>query len=417
MTAILIGIFFILAFFFTSSEMAFVAANNLIVLIRSRQSYSYRTLYKLLSRPETYLYTVLVGTNLSIVILTTISEKAFTSRAEVGDSFLFSVILSLIILIVAEIFPKTMTSKNPEGFALIYAPVIRVFYYLLLPVIFLSTFISEMIFRIGGMKTDGVKTPRLSKSDLMFFVRGEMEKNSRTDRENRLILGIFEFNDKDAADIMIPRTDILSLNYDDTFEQAKKLLLEENRIFTRLPVYTKNEDNIVGIVNINDLIMNREAKAGDMMEEAHFFPETIGLDRLLLSMKETDIHMAVILDEYGGLTGLLTLEDIVEELIGNISDEYDNAPSVERKRGQIIIDGDTRIEDLTEEHNINIPESNLYETVAGYIMCRLGRLPVQGDIVKLGKMYSITVLKMNENSVERILISERNRNENAHKQT
>ena len=220
MTAILIGIFFILAFFFTSSEMAFVAANNLIVLIRSRQSYSYRTLYKLLSRPETYLYTVLVGTNLSIVILTTISEKAFTSRAEVGDSFLFSVILSLIILIVAEIFPKTMTSKNPEGFALIYAPVIRVFYYLLLPVIFLSTFISEMIFRIGGMKTDGVKTPRLSKSDLMFFVRGEMEKNSRTDRENRLILGIFEFNDKDAADIMIPRTDILSLNYDDTFEQA-----------------------------------------------------------------------------------------------------------------------------------------------------------------------------------------------------
>lgn len=417
MIIILIAVFFILTFFFTSSEMAFVAANNLIVLIRSRQSYSYKTLYKLLSRPETYLYTVLVGTNLSIVILTTISEKVFTNRTEVGDSFLFSIILSLIILVVAEIFPKTMTSKKPEGFALIYAPVIRVFYYLLLPVIFLSTFISEMIFRIGGMKTDGVKTPRLSKSDLMFFVRGEMEKNSRTDRENRLIMGIFEFNDKDAADIMIPRTDILSLNYDDTFEQAKKLLLEENRIFTRLPVYTKNEDNIVGIVNINDLIMDREAKAGGIMEEAHFFPETIGLDRLLLSMKEIDIHMAVILDEYGGLTGLLTLEDIIEELIGNISDEYDNAPSIERKRGQSIIDGDTRIEDLTDEHDINIPESNLYETVAGYIMCRLGRLPVQGDIVKLGQKYSITVLKMNENSVERVLISERNKNENAHKQT
>lgn len=404
MSILIVLLFLMLSFFFTSSEMAFIAANNLIVLIRSRQSYSYRNLYKLLVKPEIYLYTVLVGNNLAIVILTTLSERMFAAKGAVGDSFLFSMVLSLIILIIAEIFPKTMTNKNPEGFALIYAPVIRVFYTVLYPVIFVSTFISEMIFRIAGLKGDGMKTPRLSKSDLMFFVRGEMEKNSRTDRENRLVMGIFEFNDKRASDIMIPRTDILSIGYEDTFDKAKKMLLEENHIFTRLPVYTKNEDTITGIVNVNDLILNRERQAGKLMEEAHFFPETISLDKLLVGMKESGIHMAIILDEYGGLAGLVTLEDIVEELIGNISDEYDTDPSVIRKKGQIIIDGDTKTEELAEEYEIHIPESSAYETIAGYIMYRLGRMPVEGDIVKLSRMYNITVTKMNENAVERISI-------------
>ncbi len=395
---------------FTASEMAFIASNKLFVLVRSQKDNKYKVLYRLLIKPEIYLYSVLVGTNLAIAAMTTLSEELIFPGNEVGASLYFSLLLSIIILIVGEIIPKTITKESPERYAVIYAPLIKFFYYIFYPMILLSTAFSELILILTNIKSKGIRRLTLSKSDLEFFVKGGFEGENISVHENKLISGIFDFNDKNAGDVLIPRTDIVMLRSDDDFVSAKAHLMEEKKIFTRLPVYHENPDTVIGIVNINDLIMLQSGKVRDIMEKPHFAPETVSLGNLLVEMKSKNIHMTVIVDEYGQLSGIVTLEDIIEELIGDISDEYDKDDGIDWRKGKMIIDGDRKIEDINERGFVFLQESNYYETVSGYVMYKLGRIPDEGDIINIDENTSLRIMRMIENRIETVEIEQRKKN-------
>lgn len=396
-----------LTFFFTASEMAFVASNKLFVLVRSQKQGRYKLLHNLLAKPELYLYTVLVGNNLTVSALTIVTEDMFFTQNAVAESLYFSLLLSMVVLIIGEIIPKTITKDNPERYAVVYAPAIRLFYYLFYPMILISTSLSELIFFFAKLKTKGFKRPVLTKSDLAYFVKDGFEGENMSVHENKLISGIFDFNDRNAGDVLIPRTDIVMLQAEDDFNSAKAHLLEEEKIFTRLPVYENNADTVIGIVNINDLIMLQSGTVRDIMEEPHFAPETITLGNLLVDMKKKNVHLSVIVDEYGQVTGIVTLEDIIEELIGDISDEYDKDETIDIKKGKMVIDGDMKTDDINESGIVLIPESNKYETIAGYILFRLGRMPVENDTIVLDKNTIIRVIKIIENRIETIEIEQR----------
>ncbi|MCK4524434.1 DUF21 domain-containing protein, partial [candidate division WOR-3 bacterium] len=338
---LLIICLFIFNFFFTASEMAFITSNKFFILVRSQRQKNYRLLNDLLSKPEIYLYTVLVGTNLTVSLLTLITESIFLKKIEIGESLFFSFLLAFVILIVGEIIPKMITQSNPERFALIYAPAIRVFHILFYPMILISKGFSEIIFKLAKMENKSIKNPVLTKSDLEYFVKGGVNTEKVSSDENKLIAGIFEFNDMIAIDVMVPRTEMVMLDGNHDFDNAKAELLENEKIFTRLPVFSENQDNIIGIVNINNLIMMKKGNVAHIAEEVFFVPEIISLGNLLIDMKQKNKHMAIIVDEYGQVTGLVTLEDIVEELIGDISDEYDKDEGIDIRRGKIIVEGDT----------------------------------------------------------------------------
>ncbi|MDY6787306.1 MAG: hemolysin family protein [candidate division WOR-3 bacterium] len=383
------------SFFFTSSEMAFVASSKLITLVKHKQNKWFDLLYRMLSKPEIYLYTVLVGNNLANALITIILGNAFLAGRSVGNSFFFSLALSSIILIVGEIIPKTITKENPENYAVFYAPFIRFFYYLFLPLIFISTSLSEILFYFAKIKDRDFAVPKLTKSDLYYFVKGHADERETTGEEERIISGIFEFREKPVIEIMVPKPEIFMISRGFDFDELKREMFDEEKIYTRIPVYSPEDDTVKGILNINDFIIDRDKIIDDIVSEPFFAPETISLSYLLADMRKRNEHMSIIVDEYGSLVGLVTLEDIVEELIGDIEDEYDPQAENDFERGKLIVSGEMRVEDINEMYIINLPENNAYETIAGLIMYRTGIIPEEGSEIRVGSNILLRVINMN----------------------
>lgn len=412
MTAIIIiaSGMFLLTVFFTLSEMAFVSANRLIVYIRSKRKRSYLSLFKILEKPEYFLYTVLVGTNLSIVILTTLIEMRIWRSGGLRDSFIHSMAISLVILIFAELLPKSISSKNAEVYGVVFTPAIRFFHTILWPFIFLSSITTELLMKPLGLKKKGVVLPHLTKTDLKHLLTGSVDRKETTVQESKLIDGIFKFGDKQVSDVLIPRTEVISVEENFTFSQLKDMINENDKMFTRMPVYRENEDNIVGVMNINDHIVNRAKKAGEIMVQALFVPETSRLNSVLLMMKKENVHLAVVADEYGGFSGIITIEDIIEELTGDIEDESDIVED-EEDSGSLVIDGDIPIDELAEKYNIILTHSPSYDTAAGYFLSRTGKMPAEGDEVKVSDKISLKVQKMKERRIMEIEIKRKDADE------
>ena len=405
MQLFLIFVFLFMTFLFTSSEMAFIASNRFLVIIRAKKSKAYKILFNLLQKPEKFLYTILIGTNLSIVILSTITEKVFFANRNIENSLIFSLVLSLIILIIAEIIPKTLTKGHAEELASFYAIFIEILFIIFYPFIILSQLFSHIFIRFFGIDAGKRIIPKLSKGDFHYFIKDEVNYANR--HENKIIEGIFNFNERTAKDIMIPRIDIVSIDINSNFEEIKKELLENEKIFTRLPVFRKNEDNIVGILNINDMLINKSIAIEKIMDkDVLYAPENASLEKLLSDMKKNNKHMGIIVNEYGGLSGILTIEDIIEEFLGEIEDEYDSEETIEDKNGKIIVNGDATIEDIRERYGIKLPDRQYYETIAGFIFYKVGKIPTEGLEIKY-KNYNIKVLYMVENIIKKVEIERR----------
>lgn len=400
---------FLLTVFFTLSEMAFVSANRLIVYIRSKRKKSYQGLFKILEKPEYFLYTVLVGTNMSIVILTTLIETRIWTSGGIKDSFMHSLVISLVILIFAELLPKSISSKNAEVFGVVFTPAIRFFHTLLWPFIILSSITTELLMKPLGLKRKGTVLPHLTKTDLKHLLTGSVDRKETTVQESKLIDGIFRFGDKQVLDVFIPRTEVVTVEANFTFQELKEMINENDKIFTRMPVYSENEDNIVGVMNINDHIVNRSRRAGEIMSQPLFVPETSLLNRVLFMMRKENSHLAVVVDEYGGFSGIITIEDIIEELTGDIEDESDIVE--EPDSDSLVIDGDMPIDELAEKYSILLTHSPAYDTVAGYFLSRAGVLPSEGDEVRVNEKVSLKIEKMRERRIVEIEIKRKETDE------
>jgi len=242
------------------------------------------------------------------------------------------------------------------------------------------------------------------------FVRHEFEflmrnvKQDETPDENQLLKNVLEFNDKTVREIMIPRTKVVALDVNAPREKVVKVVLNEG--YSRLPVYKDTIDNIIGIVYAKDLINYIEEPnlfvLYDLVRPAYFVPETKKISELLRELQKNKIHMAIVVDEFGGFEGIVTLEDILEEIVGEIHDEYDKVEKNYEilKDGSIVVDASMQVSDFNKKFNVDIPEGTDYESLGGFVSKLAGRIPEEGEKIKFGDFYFEVLKKTNRKIIE-----------------
>jgi len=401
---ILLVILIFLSGFFSASETALTSLSK----IRLRNMVDEKVknadkISKLIGDPNRLLSSILVGNNLVNIgassLATVLAINTFGSS---GVGFATG-LMTLAILIFGEITPKTLAAQNAERVSLLVVNSVYCVVIVLTPVVKVLSFVTDGFIRLlGGNPNGGI--PIITEAELKTMVNVSHEAGVLENDERTMINNVFDFGDAKAKDIMIPRMDMTSIGDDITYNEVVTLFKEER--FSRLPVYHESIDNIVGILYVKDIIFINEAtfRTEDYMREPFFTYESKPVSGLFSQMRKNRIPLAVILDEYGGTAGIITIEDMVEEIVGEIDDEYDEPEEeiIIIQEGEFIVDGSTRLDDLNEIIGTHL-ESEDFDTIGGYVIEILGNLPEDGEILENDGI-RIVVEKMEKNRIERLHI-------------
>jgi putative hemolysin len=391
----LLIVLLLLSGFFSSAETALFSISRTKAWHLAKQdAKSLKLIRKMKEDPHKLLTTILIGNNVVNVaaasMATSITITIFPNHA-VGIA---TGVMTFLILVFGEVLPKSFATQNNVLIARIIIYPIYWLSILFFPVVKFLNFIPRLTGRIK-------KTPAATEEELMTFVEVVEEEGEIKEEEKMLIHKIFEFDDTNASEIMTPRTDMFVIDADEEL-QLEQII---NSGFTRIPVIEGNIDNIIGIVNIKDLFLQKinigaEIIVRNIMTRPYFVPENKKLDKLLKQFKETKHHMAIVVDEHGVVSGLITLEDALEEIVGEIRDETDRElPHIVRVKSQEwIVRGKTDIDDVNDAIGMNIPDSREYDTFSGYILNAIGRIPKEKESIIIGP-YTITVEQIDGNRI------------------
>ncbi|MBW2180115.1 MAG: HlyC/CorC family transporter [Deltaproteobacteria bacterium] len=397
---ILLVVLLILSGFFSSAETSlFSISRTKARHFAKNEGKSFVLIKRMKEDPHRLLTTILIGNNVvniaASAIAASITISYFTSYA-VGIATL---IMTFLILVFGEVFPKSIATRNN---VLIARFVIYPVYWLsilFIPLIFFLNFIPKLTGKIKG-------SPKVTEAELMTFVEAVEEEGEIKGEERELINKIFEFDDTSASEIMTPRADMFVIAADEKVD-LKKILATG---YTRIPVIENNIDNIVGIVNIKDLFMhqaisNSEVDIRKITRKPYFVPENKKLDKLLQQFKKRKDHMAIVVDEYGGVSGLITLEDSLEEIVGEIEDETDKEEPniVKLKKREWLVLGKSDIDEVNAAVGMNIPESNEYGTFSGYILNRIGMIPEEKEEIDVDP-FIVIVEERKGNRIQKYMI-------------
>ena len=407
--AIQIIIFIICLFFsgyFSSAETALMGFNKIrMTSLAEDGNKKAKTVIKLIENPNILLSTILIGNNLANIgassLATSLAIKLFGNTG-VGIA---TGVVTLLVLIFGEITPKSLAANNPDKAALSFANPINVLSKKLRPIIFLMNIITSAIMKIIGVDKN-INKNIITQEDLRTMVQVSQEQGSILDSEKDMIDNVFDIKKSLVKDIMTPRTDIVAVDSEISIEELKETF--RNNEYSRIPIFEENIDNIKGIIHIRDLISiednEKDFNILQFSREPYFIYEYNKVEKIFKNMKDQQTHMAIVLDEYGGTVGLVTLEDIVEELVGEIEDEYDiqNIYVEKISENESMIEGTTKIETINEMFNLDIPDDD-YDSIGGYVFGEIGRLPIKGDSIKY-KGYTFTVDSMDHNRIEYILL-------------
>jgi CBS domain containing-hemolysin-like protein len=393
-------ILLLLSAFFSGSEIALFSANKLrIRKLVEEGSKKADIVNSLLLKPNRLLATILVGNNLVNVgiasIITSLSIVFFGTKG-VGIAI---GIATLLILIFAEITPKALAAKNAEKASLFVARPIALLIKLFYPGVRAIVLLTSPIIKAFGGET---KRPFITEEEIQMLVEvGEQEGTIEPD-EKEMIKGVFKFGDTTAKEVMVPRIDVSSIDENATIEEAKKLVLETG--FSRTPVFDDSIDNIVGFLFSKDLLKDGKEtkKVKDIMRQAYYVPETKKLDEILDEMQEGKTQMAIVVDEYGGTAGLVTLEDLLEEIVGEILDEKEEHPINKIDDKTALVNANTAIDDVNEALEITLPEDE-FETIGGLVFNTLGEIPLVGEKVEIDHV-TLVVDRMVRRRVSRVKV-------------
>jgi len=393
-----------LSAFFSSAETALTTVNKMRVRTLAEAGNKRAImLAKVTENPGKMLSTILVGNNIvnlsASAIMTTLAMQTFGSKA-VGVA---TGILTLIILVFGEITPKTVSTLNAEKIALAYANVIYWLVILMTPVIFLINQLSMgvlFLLRIDPKK----KQDSITEDELRTIVKVSHEEGVIEMEEKKMINNVFDFGDSLAKDIMIPRIDMVMVDADITYEDLLEVFREER--FTRVPVYEKSTDNVIGIINMKDLLLfdqNGDFLVRDFLRQPLYTYEFKKTAELMMEMRKTFNNIVIVLDEYGATAGLITLEDMLEEIVGEIRDEYDEDEEDEVREvapGEYIVEGAMKLDDLNDMLDLNL-ESEDYDSIGGLIIGQLEHLPEQGEEV-LYENLRLIVDQVEKNRIDKV---------------
>ena len=395
-----------LSAFFSSAETSMTTVNKIrIQALADQGDKRALTLLNVIEDSGKLLSTILIGNNIVNIsassLATTLTMRLFGSAA-VSIS---TGIITLLVLIFGEITPKTLATVHAEKMALSYAKVIRILMFILTPIIFIINKLAQGVLTL--MRIDAnAKGNTITEHELRTLVNVGHEEGVIESEERQMIYNVFDFGDSQAEDVMIPRIDVTFADVNSSYEDLVGLFRDEKH--TRFPVFEDTTDNIIGIVNVKDLLLTskEDFSVWKILREAYFTYEYKRTSELLMEMKENSVTFAVVLDEYGATSGIVTLEDLIEEIVGDIHDEYDSEEEELREiipNREYIALGSARLDDLDETLHLNIVSDD-YDSIGGYIIEQLDRFPAAGESVTTDGGVKLVVDKAERNRIETVHI-------------
>jgi putative hemolysin len=386
---VLLVFLLMLSGFFSASETAVTSLNHLKVKqMQQKKVKGTGVIVQLVNKSNRILSTTLLGNNLANTAATAIAtELVVQIFGGAGVTALVTLVMTALILIFGEITPKTYASHNSEMVALKLGRALIFLSAVLYPLLKALNLITSAIIRIfGGEIRSGV--PFVTEEEIRTLLKVGHEEGLIREQESEMIDSIFEFDDTYVNEVMVPRIDVVAVDISSGIEDVMDIVTKSG--FSRIPVYEGNIDNVVGIIYVKDLIRvfregEREMNIAGLMKEPYYVPESKKLNDLLREMRKEKVHIAIVLDQYGGTAGLVTIEDLVEEIVGEINDEFDVVQPhvVKNDDGSYTVSGRVPVEELRDEYKMGFPGDE-YQTIGGLVFNRLGRLPHQGDKVRFG---------------------------------
>ena len=401
---IILLVLLFLSAFFSSAETAMTTVNRIrIRSLADDGNARAKTLLKITDDPAKFLSAILIGNN--IVNLSAASLTTSLAYGLGGSMVaIASGILTLLILLFGEITPKTMATIHSEKISLLYAPVISIFIRLMTPVIFIVNGLANIILRIIHVDPNA-NTNVMTENDLRTIVDVSHEDGVIESEEKEMINNVFDLGDAKAKDVMVPRVHVTFADVNSTYDELIDIFREDK--FTRLPIFEDTTDNVIGTINMKDLLLydnKKDFHLRDILREAYFTYEYKNISELLLEMRESSFNIAIVLDEYGETAGLITLEDLLEEIVGEIRDEYDdNEEDFIKEIGphEYLVEGSTNLEEINDRLDLDL-SSDDYDSVGGLIIEHLDRLPEAGDEITTEDGIRMIVEKLDKNRIEQV---------------
>lgn len=404
---IFLVILIFLSAFFSSAETALTTVNKIRIrtLAEDGDKRAERVL-RITDDSGKMLSAILIGNNIVNLSASSIATSlAIKLWGSVGAGIATGV-LTFLILIFGEISPKTLATIHSEKLALSYSGIIMVLMKVLTPVIFLINNLSLGFLRLLRVNpNDG--NQQMTEEELRTIVDVSKESGVIESDEHEMINNLFDFGDSQAKEVMIPRIDMTFVQVDCTYDELIELYKKDK--FTRLPVYEESIDDVIGIVNMKDLLLCTDKEhfsVRDIMREPYFTYEHKNTAELLIEMRKSSISIAIVLDEYGVTAGLITLEDLLEEIVGEIRDEYDEDeedPIVQLSEREFIVQGSANLDDICEDLDLNFTSED-YDTIGGYLIGLLDHLPEKNEVIITDDNVLLRVEQMDKNRIEKIYI-------------
>lgn len=396
----------LLSAFFSSSETALVAIGRVKVRSLEEEGKKHsKTLSYVVGKYDNMITTILIGNN---IVNLSASALATTMTIRLWGNIYVSLatgILTFAILIFGEIIPKTYANRNCEKLALFVAPIIR----FLMIVLFPFAFITEKVahFFLFLFKSNGNDGNVITETELRTYVDVSHEDGAIESGEKKMITNVFDFSDSMAKDVMVPRIDMITISHDATYREVMKVFRES--MYTRLPVYKDEKVNIIGFINIKDLIRLKDSSAfsvSKFLREAYYTYEYKKTNDLMLEMRNTSMNLAFINNEYGETVGMVTLEDLLEEIVGEIRDEYDQdeAGQIKEIEGGFLIEARMKLEDINDALGTEF-ESEDYDTIGGLVLDQLDRIPEDQESVALEDGTILKVCGIRQNRIVKVKVS------------
>ena len=409
----LVALFF--SALFSGLEIAFVSADRLrFEMDVERRTFSSRLLERFFRNPNIYISTMLVGNNIALVLYSTMMARLiemFLPQGFIEDDFLLVVIETLvstaIVIVIGEFVPKTLFRSNPNGKLKILAFPIYLIYIILYPISLFTTWLSRIILRMFGVRIDRENTVKaFSKVDLDYFVQSGLsgsEEDAQPESEVRIFQNVLDFSNVKTRDCMVPRNEVCAVEKEVSWNALRERFIETG--YSKILVYEGDMDHIIGYIHSSELFRHKNDWR-EHIQTVPFVPETLAAQKLMKQLMARKKSLAVVVDEFGGTSGIISLEDIIEEILGDIQDEHDVTNLIAKKTDDgWLLSGRMEISHVNEMFGLDIPESDEYMTVGGLILSKAKGFPKVNEKVSV-KGYTFRVLKKGETKIELVELTQ-----------
>jgi len=394
-------------------EIAFVSSNKLRFELNKKQKDLASSILSVFYRhPQRYISTMLVGNNISLVIYGILMAEILEPvLGFLGNQFLITltqtIIATVLVLITGEFLPKTIFRINPNLWLRLFSWLLYAFYILLYPVSSFSSWLSIRVLRLIGVRViQGTQTNIFSRIDLNYLIQESFDnEQSETEFENevKIFQNALDFSKVRLRDCFVPRTEIIALEYNTSLDSLKQTFIETG--LSKIPIYKSDIDNIIGYIHSSEMFQHQN-EWKKYINQIPIVPENMAAQKLMKIFMQQKKSIAVVVDEFGGTAGIITLEDIMEEIFGEIEDEHDNRDYTAEKTGEneYLLSGRLEVKNANAKFNLNIPESEEYDTIAGFILKHHQHFPKLNEVLKI-EGFSFKCVKVSNNRIELVKVT------------